>query len=392
MTASFDSKDSNRFTCQVLHRHSSTAARVMQVQTPHGMFTTPTFMPVGTRAGVNNMTPTELWSSGSQIILGGNTYHMLCAPGMEVIERAGGMHRFMGWHGPMLTDSGGFQVFSLSKKICTVDEEGAHFMLPQSERLIHMTPGMSLATQKIIGADIIMAFDQCTPDAATYAEAQHIMQRTHRWLVESIDYHQTHPTSRYGAQQALFGIIQGGVYPELRLESAEFVAGQAVDGLAIGGETIGFDMAATVKVVEWVRQVLPETKIRYTMGVGMSPQDLLDVVAQGIDIFDCVAPTRNARHGALYCGTVVPDGEWLRFDSEHEQGRIQIKKACFANDEQPIMQDCKCSTCQQYSRAYLHHLFKQKFHLFTALACIHNIHVLHAVCDKMREHIFKESL
>ena len=387
-----DSSNTNRFASKLVQRHAHTAARVMQVETPHGLFTTPTFMPVGTRAGVNNMTPSELSASGTQIILGGNTYHMLCAPGMEVIERAGGMHRFMGWNGPMLTDSGGFQVFSLSEKICTVDEVGAHFTLPQSQRLIHMTPTMSLETQKIIGADIIMAFDQCTPDAATYAEAEHIMQRTHRWLLESIEYHQTHPTSHYGAQQALFGIIQGGVYPELRLQSAEFVASQALDGIAIGGETIGFDMEATVQVVEWVRQALPEAKIRYTMGVGMSPQDLLDVVAQGIDIFDCVAPTRNARHGALYCGRVVPDGAWLRFESEYEQGRLQIKKACFAHDEQPIMQDCTCSTCQQYSRAHLHHVFKQKFPVFTALACIHNIHVLHAVCDNMRALILKESL
>lgn len=382
----------NRFSSQVLHRHANTAARIMQVQTPHGTFTTPCFMPVGTRAGVNNMTPTELWSTGSQIILGGNTYHMLCAPGMEVIEQAGGMHPFMGWHGPMLTDSGGFQVFSLAKNICTVDEEGAHFTLPHNQQLIHMTPTMSLETQKVIGADIIMAFDQCTPDAASYAEAQAIMQRTHRWLLESISYHIHYPTSRYGAQQALFGIIQGGVYPELRLESAEFVAAQPIDGLAIGGETIGFDMAATVQVVNWVRKALPEDKIRYTMGVGMSPQDLIDVVAQGIDIFDCVAPTRNARHGALYCGRVVPTGSWLRFESEYEQGRIQIKKACFAEDQQPIMPDCTCSTCQHYSRAYLHHLFKQKFNLFTALACIHNIHVMHSVCDKMREYIQQEPL
>lgn len=381
----------NHFVCKMVKRHAHTAARVMEVQTPHGNFTTPTFMPVGTRAGVNNMLPSELIASGSQIILGGNTYHMLCAPGMEVIEHAGGMHRFMGWHGPMLTDSGGFQVFSLSEKICTVDEEGAHFTLPDSQRLIHMTPTMSLETQKIIGADIIMAFDQCTPDAATHQQAQTIMERTHRWLAESVAYHQAHPTSRYGRQQALFGIIQGGVYPDLRLESAEFVAAQAVDGLAIGGETVGFDMPATVQVVQWVRQALPETKIRYTMGVGMSPQDLLDVVEQGVDIFDCVAPTRNARHGALYCGRLVPHGAWLRFESEHDQGRLQIKKACYANDTQPIMPGCTCSTCQQYSRAYLHHLFKQKSHLFTALACTHNIHVLHAVCDRMREHIQQET-
>ena len=381
----------NDFSSQPLHRHTKTAARVMQVSTPHGTFLTPTFMPVGTRAGVNNMTPTELIASGSQIILGGNTYHMLCAPGMAIIEQAGGMHPFMGWHGPMLTDSGGFQVFSLSKNICTIDDEGAHFTLPDSQRLIHMTPTMSLETQKIIGADIIMAFDQCTPDAASHAEAEHIMRRTHRWLLESSDDHNRYPTSRYGAKQALFGIIQGGVYPDLRKESARFVANQALDGIAIGGETIGFDMAATVEVIQWLRPELPDEQLRYTMGVGMSPQDLLDVVAQGIDMFDCVAPTRNARHGALYCGQLVKDGAWLRFDSEHERGRIQIKKNCFSTDPLPIMPGCECSTCQQYSRAYLHQLFKQKYNMFTALASIHNIHVLQTICGKMRDLIIEES-
>ena len=376
----------NIFSCEVLHRHAHTKARVTRVTTPHGEFTTPVFMPVGTRAGVNNMTPSELCDAGSQIILGGNTYHMLCAPGMDVIARAGGMHHFMGWHGPMLTDSGGFQVFSLSKnqKICTIDEIGAHFVIPNQQRVIHMTPTMSLETQKIIGADIIMAFDQCTPDQSSREDVQHIMQRTHRWLGESINYHRENPTSRYGYTQALFGIVQGGTYQDLRRESADFVASMNTDGVAIGGETVGFDMPATAEVIRWVHSYLPENKPRYTMGVGMSPQDLLDVVALGIDMFDCVAPTRNARHGALYCGEVVRDGHWLKFASEHENARIQIKKACYATDQEPIMASCTCYTCKNHTRAYLHHLFKQKSNLFTALASIHNIHVLHDVCDRMR--------
>jgi queuine tRNA-ribosyltransferase len=346
-------------------------------------------MPVGTRAGVNNMTPKELVGSGSQIILGGNTYHMLCAPGMHVIEAAGGMHPFMGWNGPMLTDSGGFQIFSLSKnkELCTIDEEGAHFKLPGEQRVIHMTPEMSLETQKIIGADIIMAFDQCTPDRCTEEEVRAIMTRTHRWLGQSLRYHEQHPNSRYGNQQALFGIIQGGVFKALRRESAEFVASMNTDGIAIGGETIGFDMKTTVDVLRWVQDLLPESKPRYTMGVGMSPQDLLDVVAEGVDMFDCVAPTRNARHGALYCGELIEEGNWLRFVSPFENERIQIKKSCFAQDDSPVMDTCTCSTCERYSRGYLHHLFKQKANAFSALASIHNIHVLHDVCARMREFI-----
>ena len=377
----------NRFSLELIKKHPFTKARVTRISTPHGDFLTPVFMPVGTRAGVNNMTPHELQEAGSQIILGGNTYHMLCAPGMEVIEQAGGMHPFMGWHGPMLTDSGGFQVFSLSrnKEICAIDEAGAHFKLPGTERLIHMTPEMSLETQKIIGADIIMAFDQCTPDGCTRDEVQQIMARTHRWLRQSMTYHQEYPTSRYGAMQALFGIVQGGVYEDLRQECAHFVASMNTDGIAIGGETVGFDMQMTVEIIRWVRSYLPENKPRYTMGVGMSPQDLLDVVAEGIDMFDCVAPTRNARHGALYCGEVVKEGNWLRFASPYENERIQIKKACYANDPLPIMPSCSCYTCRHHSRAFLHHLSKQKANSFTALASIHNIHVLHQVCANMRE-------
>lgn len=377
------------FSCDVLHKHSASQARVTRVVTAHGEFITPVFMPVGTRAGVNNMTPMELREAGSQIILGGNTYHMLCAPGMEVITKAGGMHPFMGWHGPMLTDSGGFQIFSLSKnkEMATIDEKGAHFRLPGTQEWIHMTPEVSLETQKIIGADIIMGFDQCTPDSCSKDEVARIMVRTHRWLTQSMHYHQQYPYSRYGYKQAFFGIIQGGIFKDLRRESADFVSSMNTEGIAIGGETIGFDMETTVEVIRWIREYLPENKPRYTMGVGMSPQDLLDVVAEGIDMFDCVAPTRNARHGSLYCGELVREGNWLRFASEYENERIQIKKSCFSDDMSPIMAQCTCYTCQHYSRSYLHHLSKKKANLFTSLASIHNIHVMHDVCDKMRRFI-----
>lgn len=385
-------QQNNPFTCEILYEHAHTNARITKITTAHGEFITPVFMPVGTRAGVNNMTPLELQNAGSQIILGGNTYHMLCAPGMEIISKARGMHNFMGWHGPMLTDSGGFQIFSLSKnnELCTIDDYGAHFRLSGNDKVIHMTPKMSLATQKTIGADIIMAFDQCTPDNSTYKQAIKIMQRTHAWLEESVDYHLQNPNSEYGYPQALFGIVQGGTFHDLRRESAEYINSLNLDGVAIGGETIGFDMQGTTDVLANLHEFLPRHKPRYSMGVGMSPQDLLDVVAEGIDMFDCVAPTRNARHGALYCGEVVSTGKWLKFVSEHKNQRIQIKKACYANDTQPVMENCSCYTCTNFSRAYLHNAFKQKSNLFTALASIHNVHVLHTVCDTMRDLIKKE--
>ena len=225
-----------------------------------------------------------------------------------------------------------------------------------------MTPEMSLQTQKTIGADIIMAFDQCTPDSCSKDEVGHILQRTHRWLKQSVQYHRGNILfSYYGYPQALFGIIQGSIFADLRCESADFVASMNTEGIALGGETIGFDMEKTVEVIQWVYSYLPENKPTFIpWGVGMSPQDLIDVVAQGIDMFDCVAPTRNARHGALYCGEIIREGNWLRFRSPYEQERIQIKKACFAYDLAPIMPHCTCYTCQFYSRSCLHHLFKRK--------------------------------
>jgi queuine tRNA-ribosyltransferase len=382
----------NEFKTTLLKQLPNGHARVMKISTPHGEFLTPAFMPVGTRAVVNFMTPEDLKKSGSQIILGGNTYHMLCAPGMDIIQAAQGMHKFMNWQGPMLTDSGGFQVFSLSKdkSICKIDELGAHFKHPEQGHIIHLTPESSLATQKIIGADIIMAFDQCTPDVEDQKIITQAMERTHRWLQESIDYHQRHPTSVYGKQQALFGIIQGGNNRALREQSAEFIANATLDGIAIGGETVGFNMPKTLEIIDWVRPWLTPSKARYTMGVGMSPQDLIDVVAAGIDMFDCVAPTRNARHGALYCGKIVHKNNWITFESEHPKARIDIKKSIFAKDERPIMEDCDCSTCKQFTRAYLHFLFKQQSVAYSNLACIHNVRVMHKVCEVMRTLLLQE--
>src|SRR5215204_6101600 len=271
----------NIFHSKLIKKHSQTNARVMQMQTPHGEVLSPAFMPVGTRAFVNHMSPEDLADSGSQIILGGNTYHMLCSPGLEVLRSNGGMHKFMSWDKAMLTDSGGFQVFSLSKnsKICTIDHHGAHFKHPISGDVVHLTPQLSIKAQKIIGADIIMAFDECTPEKGGRAAALAAMDRTHRWLMESKETHANTPNSEYGYRQALFGIIQGGSFRDLREQSAEHILAAELDGIAIGGEVIGFDMQKTVEIINWLRPMLPEPKIRYTMGVGLNPQDLIDIVA-----------------------------------------------------------------------------------------------------------------
>lgn len=360
----------------------------MQVTTPHGEFTTPCFMPVGTRAFVNLMSPDNLIKTNTQIILGGNTYHMLVSPGMKIIQAVGGMHQFMNWNKPMLTDSGGFQVFSLSNKtdICKIRDDGAHFKHPITGKIITLNSKTSIETQKIIGADIIMAFDQCTPENISEDEAQKIMERTHRWLLESKQIHEQNLNSFYGLKQALFGIIQGGIYKKLREQSAQFIVDVDVDGIGIGGESIGFNMEKTADIINWVRPILPENKIRYTMGVGAHPQDLIDVVKCGADIFDCVAPTRNARHGSLYHGFAEPKDDWVIFNScGEEKGLISIKKSIYAKDGNPILKNCECHTCKNYSRAYLHYLFKSDSPAYHNLACIHNVFVMQRTCDVMRE-------
>ncbi|MBV9576511.1 MAG: tRNA guanosine(34) transglycosylase Tgt [Gammaproteobacteria bacterium] len=381
----------NHYHSQIIKKHATLPARVMRMTTPHGEVITPTFMPVGTRAMLNYLTPTDLANTQSTIILGGNTYHMLCTPGMDVIKQVGGMHRFMAWHQTMLTDSGGFQVLSLSKKgtICIIDEEGAHFKHPLTGKIIHLNSQTSIQAQKIIGADIIMAFDQCTPEEGGREAALAALDRTHRWLVLSKEEHEKNPCSAYGAKQALFGIIQGGSFRDLREQSTEFILQQELDGIAIGGEVIGFDMPKTCEIIDWVRPMLPAEKIRYTMGVGLGPQDLIDVVAKGIDIFDCVAPTRNARHGTLYCGEIIERDGWLAFESEETNPRILIKKSQYAQDDKPIMPNCDCYTCCHFSRAYLHYLFKEGLIAYFHLSSIHNIHVMQKVCLRMRDIILR---
>jgi queuine tRNA-ribosyltransferase len=381
----------NSFGSKLIKKSSVNDARVLKVTTPHGEVLGPAFMPVGTRAFVNQMLPEDLEKTNSQIILGGNTYHMLVNPGLEFIRSAGGMHQMMNWHKPMLTDSGGFQVFSLSqnKKICKIDANGAHFKHPDTGQTVHLTPESSINAQKIIGADIIMAFDECTPEQGGRAAALAALERTHRWLLESKEVHMRNPNSAYGYQQALFGIVQGGSFRDLREKSAEFIVNAELDGIAIGGEVIGFDMGKTMEVLDWVRPILPEDKTRYTMGVGLNPQDLIDAVSKGVDIFDCVGPTRNARHGALYHGKCVEQGGWVKFIDDEGSGRILIKKSLYAKDNGPILEGCECYTCQNYSRAYLHFLFKQKASIYSQLACIHNIHVMQHVCDLMRKLILQ---
>lgn len=326
--------------------------------TPHGDIKTPVFMPVGTQASVKSLSPADLEAIGAQIILA-NNYHLYLRPGSEVVQQLGGIHQFMNWQHPILTDSGGFQVWSLGKSLLKISDDGVEFRSHIDGKTHFWTPEDAIKSEMQIGADIIMAFDQCTSDTASHTEADLALKRTNEWLIRCAS---TIPLS---SSQVLFGIIQGAYFKDLRRESAKFVIDQDLPGIAIGGETIGYEMNKTEEVLDWIYDLLPEDKPRYTMGVGLRPSDLPRMVKAGIDMFDCVAPTRLARNGALYVSA-----------DESANERIDIGKSEFTLDTGPIAKHCDCSTCKDFTRAYLHHLFKAKELLYYRLGSLHNLRMM----------------
>ncbi len=361
--------------------------------TPHGEVETPMFMPVGTQATVKALDTRDIVESSAQIILA-NTYHLYLRPGMEVLERAGGIHHFMKWQKPILTDSGGFQVFSLGKQIeeqnmTKITEEGVHFISYLDGTKHFFSPEKAIEVQRQIGADIIMAFDECTPDAATAAYAQEALDRTHRWARQCYEYWESQQRqSSYGSYQALFGIIQGAQHQDLRRHSAQVITQLDFDGIAVGGETVGYNMPVTIEIMEWLRDLLPEHKPRYLMGLGLNPQDIIDAVINGVDIFDCVAPTRLARNGALYSGTLNTEGEKWVLDSSFDKGRLNIGNSQFAEDQRVIQPGCDCTTCKYgYSRSYLRHLYKTQELAYYRLASIHNVRFMVRLSEALRQAI-----
>lgn len=337
-------------------------ARVGKLTTPHGAINTPVFMPVGTQSTVKTMCMDQVDATGSQIILS-NAYHLYLRPGHKLIERAGGLHKFMSWPKPILTDSGGFQVFSLSNSR-TMQEHGVAFKDYISGQQHFIGPPKSMEIQNSIGADIIMAFDHCVKNPATLEQAEQAMQTTHRWLGECIDAHQRK------ADQALFGIVQGSIYPELRTESARVVTSFDLPGFAIGGVAVGEDRETIEKIVLFTAPLLPAQKPRYLMGIG-TPWDVIYAIRCGIDMFDCTLPTRLGRHGSGFTQT----------------GRIALKNAEFREDYSPIEADCQCYTCRTHTRAYLHHLVRVSEITAATLISIHNIHHLHDVTEACRNAI-----
>jgi queuine tRNA-ribosyltransferase len=334
-----------KFQLQDTCRH--TQARVGLFSTPHGVVETPRFMPVGTLANVKTLTPEQLRGTGAQMVLA-NTYHLHLQPGEEIVAKAGGLHQFMAWDGPILTDSGGFQVFSLSE-IRTITETGVTFRSPRDGQLIELSPERSIAIQNALGADVIMAFDECPPYPASRESVLEATERTFRWLNRCISAHQR-------TDQALFGIVQGGLHLDLRSRAAAQLADLDLPGYAIGGVSVGEPPELIEKIVQATAPQLPAQKPRYLMGVG-THREMVQAIAAGVDLFDCVIPTRLARHA-----NALVQGE-----------RWNLRNAKFREDFRPLDETCPCYTCQHFSRAYLSHLLRSQELLGYTLLSIHNI-------------------
>jgi queuine tRNA-ribosyltransferase len=340
-----------------LHKTDGLARRGT-LQLAHGTVETPAFMPVGTYGTVKAMSPLELHEIGAQIVLG-NTFHLWLRPGLEVIEAHGGLHRFMGWYGPILTDSGGFQVFSLGA-LRKISEEGVKFQSPVNGDKCFLSPEESMHIQKALNSDIVMIFDECTPYPADERTAGESMRLSLRWAERSKRAHE-------GNTNALFGIVQGGMHENLRDESLSGLMNIGFDGFAIGGLSVGEPKEDMQRILRHTAPQLPRDKPRYLMGVG-TPEDIVAAVAQGIDMFDCVMPTRNARNGMLFT----------------RNGDIKIKNAQYRLDLRPLDEQCACYTCRNFTRAYLHHLHRLNEILGARLNTIHNLHYYQQLMSEIR--------
>ncbi len=349
-------------TYELIHECRQSGARYGRVSTKHGSFETPAFMPVGTQATVKAMTPDELQEIDAKIILG-NTYHLWMRPGMEVIAAAGGLHSFMNWQGPILTDSGGFQVLSLARPKDS-SEEGVSFSSHIDGSRHFLTPELSIGIQKTLGSDIMMQLDECTPWPASYDYAKNSLERTTRWLERAIDVWD-HPE-----KQALFGIVQGGMYADLRQQSAREITSFDLPGFGVGGLSVGEPLETMLEMLDVIKDIMPREKPRYLMGVG-TPVYMVESVLRGIDMFDCVYPTRVGRNGTAITS----------------KGRVVIRNAVYAKDFSPIDPDCNCYVCKNYTRAYLRHLIKANEILGMRLLSWHNLYYLIDLMKQAREAI-----
>jgi queuine tRNA-ribosyltransferase len=353
------------FEFRLVKKDKNSGARFGEIHTSHGQVRTPAFMPVGSQASIKSLTPEELSQIGVELI-SCNTYHLMLRPGPEVIRKLGGLHRFMHWDRPILTDSGGFQVYSLAE-LRDVSEAGVRFRSHLDGSEFFLGPEEAIRIQESLGSDVAMCLDECMPYPATHEYAHNSMKLTTTWARRC-------KKAKRSQNQALFGIVQGGAYPDMREQSAKDIVGIGFDGYAIGGLSLGEDKALTRRVLEHTISFLPEGAPRYLMGVG-TPEDLIESIKLGVDLFDCVLPTRNARNGTLFTSL----------------GKIAIKNAQFKDDPSPIDPGCNCYTCRNYSRAYIRHLFLAKEILAFRLNTIHNLYFYMRVIEKVRSAIEESS-
>ncbi len=356
-----------RIEFQIIHEERHTNARYGIIRTPHGSFETPVFMPVGTYGCVKSLSPDDLKEIGIEIILS-NTYHLYLRPGHKLIEELGGLHKFMTWDRPILTDSGGFQVFSLAR-LREITDEGVLFQSHIDGSRHFIRPEDSILIQKSLGSDIIMAFDECAPYPAEREYIERSVRRTTEWAKRCLE------TIGEDRNQAIFGIVQGGIYMDLREKSAKELVKMEFDGYAIGGLSVGEEKEVRDEIVKNTAPLLPKEKPVYLMGIG-KPEDIVDSVIAGVDMFDCVIPTRNARNGTLFT----------------KHGKIVIKNARYTKDKRPIDEECRCYTCRNFSRAYLRHLFMTKELLVYRLNTIHNLFYYSDLIKEIREAIKKDRL
>ncbi len=371
-------------------------ARTGVIKTKHGRINTPYFIPVATAATVRGLDQGDMENIGAEVLLA-NTYHLHLKPGDKVVKKLGGLHKFMNWKKPLFTDSGGFQAFSLGygmehninklgtifpenkrvkekqEKFATINDDGVSFKAFDSGKLIYLNPKKSIEIQRNLGADIILAFDECTSPLSGYKYTKEAMERTHRWALESLKYHKKKKN-----KQSLYGIVQGGAYKELRLKSAKFISSLDFDGLAIGG-SLGKSKKDMHNILDWVVPLLPKSKPRHLLGIG-NVEDIFECVEKGIDTFDCVAPTRIARRGGLFIHSKSGGSVKNKF-------RIHIKNSKFKLDKKPIDKNCSCETCKNYSRAYLSHLFRAKEQAYFKLSAMHNVNFMLRLMDEIRDSI-----
>ncbi|MDD5625970.1 MAG: tRNA guanosine(34) transglycosylase Tgt [Patescibacteria group bacterium] len=367
---------------KLIKKSNQSQARLGKLTTAHGVIDTPFFMPIATRAAVKGLIPEELENLGAQIILS-NTYHLFLRPGLEIIKKSDGLHKFMHWEKPILTDSGGYQVFSLEKNR-KIKDQGVEFQSEFDGKKIFLTPEKAVEIQKILGSDIMMVLDECAPYPASYDEASRAVIRTTNWAQSSrTAFDKIFKKNR--VKPLIFGIIQGSIFKDLRLKSAKDLVKLNFDGYALGGFMVGEPIKDTFKMIKLVEAELPENKARYLMGAG-KPEQIVQAVKAGIDMFDCVIPTRNARHGLLY---VMTNNKSLMTEKNFYQ-EIHITNSKYKDDIKPIDSHCECYTCQNFSRAYLRHLFMTNEPLGQRLTTIHNLYFYLNLMKNIREELKKE--